>query len=762
VAGLAGFAAAIPLGLASGAAAACLTALFAALPAAFIGHARRGAASPALLLGGGLGALVAGLVLLPRLGPTLSAVIAALLLLGGALLMAEGEDEATADDAGRPALAPLAGFLIAACVAAALASLLRPWPFGLMAAGCAALGAGLASLLPLAGRRRGIVGGIAALVFVPWAAGLLPFTVTSLVGSESRPLVAAGWGGLALVAAAFAWGFGPGLLGGLAAGRPRPLATALAGLVVLLSGLVEVSSLATEPAVLLIVAALLAASLVPVVGNRLGRAPELAIATAVALLLLLAPLGERGGFGRAVSVPVDGDGTRSLVARGQGLARGDAERRPDELLAGHAAGLLASERGSVLLVGNQSGGALSALRAQSFEEIEVREFTGDFARAATSLGLDEEPAVSASPSAWPERDGGWNAFVLQADDPSLPAHAPVFTESAYRRAASLLAPGGVFVQRLRVSRLGPEGLIRVIRTAKGAFPNCFVLTADLARDGSLLLLARPQQSGTSGLPWNRFVLDPELNPRLDEAVARSLKEALLFKRGDLLGAFAAGPRELAELQPEVQAFDTWTPGSEALRFPAPEGAAVSLTRALLYARIGTLELPVDLEVQPSLPPWQDRWPFAGLETQLGQGWSPAGGAIRFGNRFRPVLGDFGLYRDVSRKIAFERKEGRIEVVELGRSVAGADTVAASARSFLDEHATRTAEGLINGHRALIVIREPSPEEQHVHATWHCPVQGKLYAADYSLTDGRPGLFEEPLEFLGQSLRCSHGPVRPPR
>ena len=61
----------------------------------------------------------------------------------------------------------------------------------------------------------------------------------------------------------------------------------------------------------------------------------------------------------------------------------------------------------------------------------------------------------------------------------------------------------------------------------------------------------------------------------------------------------------------------WAPGSAALRFPAPEAAAKSLTRALLYAHVGTFELAVDLEAQQSLPPWQHRWPLVGIETQFG-------------------------------------------------------------------------------------------------------------------------------------------------
>jgi hypothetical protein len=252
VTALAGFAAPIPLGLSTGAPAALITALLAALPAALVGRARPGAASPALLLGGGVGALLSGLFLLPQAGPTLAAVLTAVLLLGGALLMGEGDEGPSHEEESGLAAEPLAGLFLAACIAAGLAAALRPWPFGVLAAGCAALGLGLAPLLPLLGRLRAVVAATLAILFVPWLAEILPFTARSLVESDSRPLVAASWGGLTLLLAALGWGFGPGLLSGLAVGKPRPLSTAVAGAIVLLAGLVEVSSLATRPAALLI------------------------------------------------------------------------------------------------------------------------------------------------------------------------------------------------------------------------------------------------------------------------------------------------------------------------------------------------------------------------------------------------------------------------------------------------------------------------------------------------------------------------------
>ena len=145
-----------------------------------------------------------------------------------------------------------------------------------------------------------------------------------------------------------------------------------------------------------------------------------------------------------------------------------------------------------------------------------------------------------------------------------------------------------------------------------------------------------------------------------------------------------------------------------------------------------------------------------LETKLGEGWRPEGGLLRMANRYRPVLGDFGLYRDLSRKMAWTKGlDGRLEVAELARSVAGPDTVNASARSLLDEHVFRTFDALVHGHRAAGVVRQPSATEQHLHLTWHCPVQARLYLVDYRVEDSKPGLFEEPLDWLGRSLRCHH-------
>ncbi|MFO7496549.1 MAG: hypothetical protein R6X05_13065, partial [Desulfobacterales bacterium] len=423
---------------------------------------------------------------------------------------------------------------------------------------------------------------------------------------------------------------------------------------------------------------------------------------------------------------------------------------------------------------------LKALELQGFEEIHLLETSRELAEAAVHVaGLASPPSVAPAPSAWPARDGGWDAIVVQADDPSIPELAPLFTPSAWRQVASLLAPGGVVVQRLRVGRLGPEGLLGVVRLVQTALPETWLTTADLARDGSVLLVARAGSGGAPGgtpggtpggspggspggppkLPWNELVLDPVRNDRLTEAAAVHLRSVLLLKQDDLLGTFAAGGRELAAVEPGVPAFDPWAPGFSALALPAPEGLATQLSRALLYGRIQTVELAVALRPGETSPPWS-AWPFVGLKTRLSAEWSTDGGALRFANRFRPVMGDFGLYRDLSRKIVFTRPERRIEVIELERSVEGPDTVNASARSLLDEHAKRTVEALVHGHRALGVIREPGGRVQHVHLTWYCPVQGRLYLADYRLDDARLGLFEEPLEELGKSLRCTHERPRP--
>jgi hypothetical protein len=240
------------------------------------------------------------------------------------------------------------------------------------------------------------------------------------------------------------------------------------------------------------------------------------------------------------------------------------------------------------------------------------------------------------------------------------------------------------------------------------------------------------------------------------SVLASLEHALLLRTDDLVMSFAAGSAELAELSPDITAAEPWSEGSLAWRYPAPDPLAGALAREVLFERVGTVSLAIDPSSTNAVSSSLASYPFLGIESDLPPTWKPASAVLRYRNTLGVFRGSPGIHREASRRMVFEREGASITVTEEPRSQANEATLAASLSAFWTDDAQRSGTALLQGHPALWVFLQPSLDRQSIVVTWHCPVQGRLYAAVHELTDGKPGMPDEPLELMARHVRCSHG------
>lgn len=682
------------------------------------GLARVGLGPGALAVGLALAA--ASLGLLPWLGTTVTGLAGT--ALGLAAWPRSGPPLRSETSAGAaPLLLGLAaGLLAATSTGLALVRVSGPWPLVGLAVSAFLLGAAAgcsATNVP----SRVALAVLAAVVLVPPVPRLVAEALDARAMAAALPSVGVAGGALALMAAALVLATAPGALAGAMlrvadASRPRLLTGLALGLVL----------------------AAAASQVVPRTRVELGAA---------------------GAADPKDVVQLDGV---AVVTR-------DAGRRRDELLAGHLAALLPPHARRVLVVGSAGGAALEALALHEIERVELAQPSPRLARALAGFLPADAPApsrVAASPFSLDVPPASLDALVVQVDDPTRPDFAAWFTPQAVERARELLAPGGVLVQRLRADRLGPDGLLRHARLVQATFPRSFVVTSDLMRGGTALvvgLAGDPDRGGAAAarLPHDRLVVAPSNDPPLTPRVVASLREALVVQPEDLLDAVAAGPRELDALAVALRPWDPWRPGGEALRWRAPEGPALALARARFYADLEVVELELDLEPEAQAGNFPSAWSVGGLESRLPAEFARTRALVRFRNTFAPFQGEFGLFRDRQSRVVFERDAGTITVSQLPLSIATEAALTNGIHGLWSDDVKRSGDALVHGHLALWILEEPSRDEQVVSLTWHCPVQGLLYAAEYRLVDGKPGLYQEPLELLATHLRCRH-PAAPAR
>ncbi|MEM7247672.1 MAG: hypothetical protein AAF533_20205 [Acidobacteriota bacterium] len=498
---------------------------------------------------------------------------------------------------------------------------------------------------------------------------------------------------------------------------------------------------------------------------------------------------------------------------GWSLARLDVTTRPDMALAGHLAGLLSPERGPVLVASSLGGEVVRALVTEGFEEIAVHEprrsqlelndeawrasFEADdasgflremglteladdpanadaFGEALGTLEADEAIRVrrarrfllavdderlqrhhSPSPLDWSAEPESLAVLINQVDDPSVPGHEAFFTPAAVRRAAELLAPDGTYIWRLRLDRLGPVGLVSCLQLLREEFPATWVVTADNGDDGAVLALALKSHGVPRQLPATAIDLaDGRAEPWTTER-QQGLARALVFRPRNLLDAIVAPAETLTKLHPEAAALDLWTPGADAFRHPAPREAALVLGQALLHAGPGIVELAFDV-TPGSHQEGRDAWPFLGIETSFKSGWKQSDAIERRAQGMVEHFGRLGVHREASRRMVFTREKGRLAVTERPASQGGPALLTSSIQSRMDQDVRETLRARIHGHEALGLFREAENLEwQEVHLTWHCPVQGRLFMAEYQLEDGIPGRHAPIMDDLGQMMRCLH-------
>lgn len=757
-----------------------------ALPTLLLG---RGGVLPrrpaALAAGAGPAALLAALVTLPWVGPEVTGLLGALAVIVATELTVRRGGSATpategAGRSGTPWAGVGAGLLLASTVWYAGTEMPWPWPLAAVVAGV-----GL-TLVPAGARLRPTTGlvlltaGVVTLVALPAPRRWLLRTV---IDNQFLPTVGLAGGCLALVLAGVVLGALPGLAVGALATADRALhrlAPAAAG------GLLAADAVARGTGGHAV--GIAAGGCLLALGARRAHGTAAApgwLAPGAALVLgLLAVLSATGHVG-APAVPegltVDathaapgilllhgraggsGPGRDEMVlVSGQVAARTSPPRLADDLLAGALAALVPPRAERVLLVGSGSGRVRRALTAGGVGEVVLHEPSRALAHLAHALVGDAglpAPRISPSPAGWLREAGTFDAVISQVEDPTAPAFAPFFTREAHRTARALLSPGGVFVQRLNVDRLGPRGVLAHVLLLRETFPRTHVATADHARDGVVLLLGLTAEEGDDAharLAAARLSLDPATNPLATPELRDVLGDALLLQPDDLLATFAAGPREIKaaeEVDPEPPA-DAWAPGGDALRFAAPEAIGRSLAQALLYARIANVDL--DLHVEPAQgPEGYQRWDLLPVETRLPEPWTVLGGVVRQQNVLTEFLHARGVYRESSRRLSFERPGGRLAVTVERRTRVTGNTLIASLDAQTSGQASRRGQALVRGHPALWAFDEPSTDQQELTLTWHCPFQGSLYAVQYGLSDGKPGRPDEPLGLLVDSVRCPH-------
>jgi hypothetical protein len=762
----------------SGLGAALLTTL---LVAVGVGLSARAGALRLLALGGGgpallaagLSAVAGSLVLLPHAGTMASGVLGALLVLPALRGVSEADEPGPLDHPTAGAVRGLGvGLLMGGAAWLATTSAAAPWPLGGVVAGLLLLGAALglacrASRLPAS---LAFATGLLAAALVAGSAaaqGLLDH----LRAGMTLPVVGVLGGTLALLHAGVLFGLAPGLLCGVtgpAAAWRGPLLPATAAGLLLAPPLAKL--LAAHDTVLAAGAALLVGIAARRPDARVGRG-LLAGAVGLGLMLLsvlheegTAPMGAfgsvRAGVGHLAVARTVAPGT---LAEAQVLAL-DAHRvqatsalaRSEDVLAGHLAALLPTACTRALVIGPAGRDTLEALAAHGVAEVVHLDLSRILASAAPDADLATASGSAPSPAAWPEREGGWDALLVLPADPTLPAASALFTPQAAARARELLADGGAFVQRLDASRLGPDNLTRELLRLRAAFPGLHVFTATVARSGLVLAAARSGAASDARLPVGRLLLDADVNPLATPAVLASLRRATLIKRDDLLRSIALGPQGIEATSRGLRAADPWRAGGLAVRWPAEESRALPLARGDLFARAPVLELELD-PTPLSGEEGATRFPLVEVETTLDPAWQAKVLAIRMPGAYVPHAGEWGLYREALARLVVEREGRRLTVYERPQTQGSERTLADSIHGFWKEgEVKRSGTALVRGHPALWIFSEPSLARQLVHLTWHCPVQGKLYAAELDLTDGKPGMHEEPLDTLLRNLRCRHG------
>ncbi len=721
----------------------------------------------AALAGVGIGGLGAALVL-PLVGPLATSLAGAILAAGGAFLLAArreapGRAPAEATD-GLPAGIGLA---LALAAGAATATVLRlpmdsgahPWPAQPAAAGFMALA--IAAALGMAGRTRG--GGRWAVVAVGLALAALPVV----------PAVRAG---------------GEALLAGMAGMRALPVVGVAGGLVVLLAG-----------AALLALPGLGAGTLL---SPRHARAGLAAFALASAVWLA-------HDHGATTTVTAEPPGTDQVeLLRGHLVAWQAAGRLPDDLLAGHLAAMAADGRERAAVLSWSPTRSAEALRLHGVASVTQAGPPG-------SRGMDA--------SVWRPSDlsrlAPLDIVISHLEDPDLAEHAPYFTRDGRAAIRRALAPGGVFIQRLSVNRLGPEGVLRQVLALREVFPETWIASADFAHGGSVLAVclgparvpAAPQRAGIQDAPApaddaaaggataesapptrvetearaprvtgeeGQRVEPPAAEPAasadagaatrlLEHArfepprgfsreIAASLREARLLGTPDLLATWVAGPVEQDALRGLLQPADAWTPGLLAFRHPAPADIARELTQAMLWGQLARVDVPMRAGPRTVPGTHPQRHDFIGLDARLPIEWTVAETVLRHANHLGRAFGRPGLSRSTARRMVLAAPGRRLEVRAHDAARGDRDMLAAALANLEGDGLMRSGGAIVHGHQALWMFEQDATRRQEVTLAYHCPLQSRLFTLELVVTDGvKPGLYDPLLALLASDMRCRH-------
>lgn len=183
--------------------------------------------------------------------------------------------------------------------------------------------------------------------------------------------------------------------------------------------------------------------------------------------------------GREVAVAIAAGDGRTLLVDGEPVA--DLGRAGASVtMAALLPALLHDKPTRALLLGMGSGAAAAWLAAvPSIERVTVVEPEAALVRAARELAAAGGPSLDSPKIQIVPTDPRelvatarekWDIVVADASSPVRERAASLFTRDYYAAAAALVAPGGMFAQRLRVTEVDGQGVRSAYATFGAAFP----------------------------------------------------------------------------------------------------------------------------------------------------------------------------------------------------------------------------------------------------------------------------------------------------
>jgi len=247
----------------------------------------------------------------------------------------------------------------------------------------------------------------------------------------------------------------------------------------------------------------------------------------------------------------------SLELNGVNVAGTSPDLLAVQELQGHLPLLLARRPESVLHVGFGSGGTAHAVSLHPVSRIRVVEISPEVLHAAARFFRPVNQGVLGDPRLTATINDGRN-FILASPEkfdvilsdsihPRYAGNGSLYTEDYFRLCAERLRPGGVISMWVPMYSLLPENYRSIVRAFRDVFPNVSIWYPNSVENSFTIVIATPERT----IRLRDFASRIESSP----AVRRDLAEIGADDPADVLSYLMLGPDEVtawvAETEPHV-------------------------------------------------------------------------------------------------------------------------------------------------------------------------------------------------------------------